>query len=1154
SEANATVTIYYNNGNDPPPARWSDPRYEELNFPIIEKYYEIYRNQPIFNLSYGFNGTIIYQLTSQTSSIMTVSSPFPNTYIPFSDVPVTRNGNIFSSGIVVTSGLHAEIRSVYLIYIRVLVNPPLIGSTTITLIDQNDQIPTFDIRSIVSSIVENESGNRIIAQIQAFDRDVDYPNNYVQYRLNGNLSDSEVNGNFFVASNGTIWTNATFDRESNKTLYHLFITAYDGAPAWDAKNNQPNTQDFQFDIQVIDVNDVPPVFINSSSITISINETTINGTGILNLTITDTDFDTILDFGILSGNLKNVFSFNLLSDNIADSSRTQYIAIGQLYVVGPLSYEITPNYTLVLFAFDTQNLATITVTINLLPQNTRAPYFNLMPGFTSYQYEVNEGTAISRLDGPVIRATDPDIPATSMVYNIVTSNNQLNLNSLYLNQANNETTIGISLPGLSRDLPFGYSTYNFSIRATDEGGLGVSSYAPISIKVVDINNNAPIPTNSPWILNESEINPSTTVIFTDYDDPAQNNTIPFRVEILSPSGFTLSGPTLNYDGRYQLTYNGILNRTITKNLTVTFNASDNKGYSAITTIPIIVGDILNTYPISDGFKTINILYVNGYMNSLRNVPLGSVYVNDLDDWFRTSRTYSIRDVSNGQLFSASQGFLSTPEALYPGSYTIHVDVTKPIASSTALSTIDLSVTGVDSEFVREAATIRIQGEYPETLIDPSLGNRLNTLRNALASFLLVTADSITILAIRPVYQYRSLYYPPLPFNEAKKQALTDVIFYVSSLKRNDIENTLNMNLPLFLPRYDIIANASGPNPCTNYICPTNTICRSTRAIQPLPYAIDANQTSFVGINIVDSADCVNSTYSTNFTNTQFGCITYTFNNSTYCPCTSLQTYAPLGPYCQVLGRTFNENGGGYAVYDGRTFSNRAPTRFSFDFAVRSPITDGLILLYGRNTTPINDFFWTAIEVYQSRLRFHFRDTILDATNTVLNASTWYHVEYQYVDSTILVSINDCQYVTTVNDTLNTYDLSNVQLYLGGLPVIGSLISGLYPSLTQVNTFSGCIRNVLSNGYYLDMNSPLLSANSNAGQCPCSLTNSCLSSVIGRTSDIIIPWYTWLIIALVLLLLSTIIALGLLTCIRMRQQQKALAGLYPDDTRDNIIDY
>ncbi|CAF3869414.1 unnamed protein product [Adineta steineri] len=1152
SEANATVTIYYNNGNDPPPARWLDPAYEELNFPIIEKYYETYGNQPIFNTSYGFNGTISYLLTSLTSSIMTVSSPFPNTYIPFSDVGVSRNGYTFNSGIVVTSGLHAEIQNLYLIYIRVLVTPPLIGSTTIRIIDQNDQIPTFDIRSIVLSVVENESGTRIIAQIQAFDRDVDFPYNYVQYRLNEVLTDTEAIGNFFVASNGSLWTNATFDRESNKTIYRIFVTAYDGAPAWNSVN--PNTQDFQFDIQVIDVNDVPPVFVNSSSITIQINETTANGTGILNLTITDTDFDTIIDFGILSGNLRNVFEFNLLSNNLADSTRTQYQAIGQLSVVGPLSYERTPNYTLVLSAFDTLNLATVTVTVLLIPQNTKAPYFNLMPGFASYQYSVTEGTAVAILDGPVIRATDPDIPPTALVYSIVTYSNQQNLNPLYLNQANNATTIGIALPGLSRDLPFGAPIYNFSIRVTDQAGLGVSSYVPVSITVIDTNNNAPIPTNPPWILTEGVLNPSTTVIFTDYDDPAQNNTVPYQVQIVSPSSFSLSGPTLNYNGSYTLIYNGILNRTLARNLTVTFNASDNKGFSAITTIPIIVGDVLNAYPISDGYKTINIVYVNGYINSLRNVQLGSVYVMDLDDWFRASRTYSVRDVSNGQTFSASQGYLSTSDLLYPGSITVHVTVTKPNVPSTALGTMDLAITSVDSELVRQAATIRIQGEYPETLIDPSLGNRLGTLRNALASILLVTVDSVKILAIRSVYQYRSPYYPPLPFDQAKAQALTDVMFYVSSLNRYDIENTLNNNLAKFSSSYGITANASGPNPCTNYVCPLGTTCRPTRTIQPLPYAVDTNQTSFVGINVVDSADCVNATYATSFTNTQIGCTTYSFNNLTYCPCTSLQAYAPLGPYCQVLGRTFNNNGGSYAVYDGSSFSNEAPTRFSFDFASRSPLTDGLILLYGRNTTPVNDFAWTSIEIYQSKLRFRFRDTILDAASTTLNASTWYHVEYQYVDSLILVEVNDCQYVTKINNTLNTYDLSNVQLYLGGLPVTGSLVSALYPALQQVNTFSGCIRNVLSNGYYLDMNSALASANSDIGQCPCALTNSCTTTTLARASDIIIPWYTWLIIALVLLLLATIIALGLLTCIRRRQQQKTLAGLYPDDTRDNIIDY
>lgn len=91
-----------------------------------------------------------------------------------------------------------------------------------------------------------------------------------------------------------------------------------------------------------------------------------------------------------------------MSDNLADSTRTQYVATGQLSVVGPLSYESTPNYTLVLFAFDTQNLAQITVTVKLIPQNTKAPYFNIQPGFTSYQYQVTEGTAITSLNGPVV--------------------------------------------------------------------------------------------------------------------------------------------------------------------------------------------------------------------------------------------------------------------------------------------------------------------------------------------------------------------------------------------------------------------------------------------------------------------------------------------------------------------------------------------------------------------------------------------------------------------------------------------------------------------------------------------------------------------------------------------------------------------------------
>ncbi|CAF4719365.1 unnamed protein product, partial [Rotaria magnacalcarata] len=78
-------------------------------------------------------------------------------------------------------------------------------------------------------------------------RDFDYHNSYVQYRLNQQLSDSEAIGKFHVESDGTIWTNTIFGKETSRTWYRLFITAYNDVPAWNSVIQ--NSQDFQFDIQ-----------------------------------------------------------------------------------------------------------------------------------------------------------------------------------------------------------------------------------------------------------------------------------------------------------------------------------------------------------------------------------------------------------------------------------------------------------------------------------------------------------------------------------------------------------------------------------------------------------------------------------------------------------------------------------------------------------------------------------------------------------------------------------------------------------------------------------------------------------------------------------------------------------------------------------------
>ena len=99
----------------------------------------------------------------------------------------------------------------------------------------------------------------------------------------------------------------------------------------------------------------------------------------------------------------------------------------------------------------------------------------------------------------------------------------------------------------------------------------------------------------------------------------------------------------------------------------------------------------------------------------------------------------------------------------------------------------------------------------------------------------------------------------------------------------------------------------------------------------------------------------------------------------------------------------------------------------------------------------------------------------------------------------------------------------------------SLVSQMYSSLQSINNLTGRIRNVLSNGCYLNMYNDRL-------------------IIDRRLSDLIVPWYTWLIIAFVLLFLLTILLLTLLTCLRRKQQMKILRALYTDGTGDNIIDY
>lgn len=112
------------------------------------------------------------------------------------------------------------------------------------------------------------------------------------------------------------------------------------------------------------------------------------------------------------------------------------------------------------------------------------------------------------------------------------------------------------------------------------------------------------------------------------------------------------------------------------------------------------------------------------------------------------------------------------------------------------------------------------GEYPDSLIDPTLGYPLSKLHIALSSILSIRLHLIKILAIHRVVQHKNPFYPPKPFETDKAEALVDVIFHVTTLDHFEVQNRLNSKLDLFESLFQIKAIAVQPDPCKKYLCPS----------------------------------------------------------------------------------------------------------------------------------------------------------------------------------------------------------------------------------------------------------------------------------------------------------------------------------------------
>ncbi|GAA6098060.1 cadherin-23 isoform X1 [Tachysurus ichikawai] len=144
------------------------------------------------------------------------------------------------------------------------------STLTITVLDMNDETPTFFPRLYNVSLLESVPRDFVVARLNCSDNDAGL-NAELSYFITGGNQDGKFSVGF---RNGVVRTVVDLDRETQAS-YTLVIEAIDNGPAGDRKTGTATVY-----VEVLDVNDNRPIFLQNSYET-TILENVPRGTSVL---------------------------------------------------------------------------------------------------------------------------------------------------------------------------------------------------------------------------------------------------------------------------------------------------------------------------------------------------------------------------------------------------------------------------------------------------------------------------------------------------------------------------------------------------------------------------------------------------------------------------------------------------------------------------------------------------------------------------------------------------------------------------------------------------------------------------------------------------------------------------------------------------------
>ncbi|XP_077999586.1 cadherin-23-like [Glandiceps talaboti] len=601
----ATVIIHIVNTNDEPPS-FNQTRYEgtvqenaAIGTPVLKVTAVEYDNQNPIRYEIDPNSN------PEAMQLFTID---------------TVNGMISTSG-----DIDREVRSFYTI--SVLANDGGVdkGSTTvwITVVDENDNNPIFDVFSDQSISVEEEDRtpiNSVIYTVKATDRD---------YGTNAQISYAIVSGNenqmFTIVQtedeSGEIRNVKVLDREQ-QDRYNLMISASD--------NGVPElSSDMRVTVVVLDINDNIPVFNMSYKYNVTIDENVGGGTPVTTVHANDADKQGLngLKYYIIDGNTDDTFRMDRNTGEITTRPN-------------PPDRERQDFYNLSVLVEDEDHdqiqQAQIQVLVYIADKNDNHPVFEM----SIYSVFITEGSESDGIQVVDTIATDQDLAENAqIVYDIVDGNDY------------NVFTIGTLTGEISTSKEIDREVidkYYVVVTATDQAmneNERLTATTTVTVIVGDVNDVAPYFATlfaGPYYIAEDTSGPFVGTFLAMDEDAGANGQIEYL--LLGSDEFSIS-PS---DGDLRVKRGMELDREATQVYNITIVASD-RGTPPLTgtmIVQVIVSDINDNDPVFEGLP----YHVTVSEDIAINSSIYTVSATDNDADQNAHITYSITNGNTDDVF------------------------------------------------------------------------------------------------------------------------------------------------------------------------------------------------------------------------------------------------------------------------------------------------------------------------------------------------------------------------------------------------------------------------------------------------------------------------------------------------------------------------